>query len=390
LVAQLINLTHPEVYDRYNICYCINDSSNINNLTNIELRNINIEYLNIFKDALTAVEFNFYLNENLHDNVFNILLSGTMPELKSLSSNSELQLISTELKNLLNNILSYEKKCYKIGERHFDFNNAYVIGILNVTPDSFSDGSKFIDPNTAADHALKMINAGADIIDIGGESTRPGSEPVSEEEELNRVIPVIEHVLNERPEAIISLDTTKYKVACEGLKRGVKIINDISGLRNDPRIADAVKKYNAALVIMHMKGTPQNMQTDPYYDDVVSEVYDFLVEKVEQAMTLGVEKIFIDPGIGFGKRIEDNYELINRLDEFKGIGFPLLIGLSRKSFIGKSLNLDIDQRDNATIVGETIALQNGAKIIRTHNVKNAVEAVRFSNRLKNSNMKLYV
>jgi dihydropteroate synthase len=313
-----------------------------------------------------------------------------MPELRSLSNNGELQLISSEIRNLLNNLSSYEKICYTIGERHFDFNKAYVMGILNVTPDSFSDGGKFIDPNTATAHAIKMINAGADIIDIGGESTRPGSEPVNEEEELNRVIPVIEHVLNERPDAIISLDTTKYKVACEGLERGVKIINDISGLRNDPRIADAVLKHNAALVIMHMKGTPENMQTDPYYDDVVSEVYDFLVEKTEQAETLGIEKIFVDPGIGFGKRVKDSYELINRLEEFKGIGSPVLIGLSRKSFIGKPLNLDIDKRDNATIVGETIAMQNGAKIIRTHNVENAVEAVRFSNNFKNTNKKLNV
>ncbi|KAB2843340.1 MAG: dihydropteroate synthase, partial [Melioribacteraceae bacterium] len=196
-------------------------------------------------------------------------------------------------------------------------------------------------------------------------------------------IPVIEKIIEQKPEAVISIDTTKSLVAKEALNAGAKIVNDISGGTFDKNILRIVSDFNAAFVIMHIKGTPKSMQQNPYYDDVVSEVYDYLSERVEEADKAGIKNIFIDPGIGFGKRIQDNYELLKRLDEFKSIGYPILIGLSRKSFIGKTLSKNVDERDNPTAIAETIAVKNGARIVRTHNVKNAVEAKKIINFVNN-------
>lgn len=248
------------------------------------------------------------------------------------------------------------------------------MGILNITPDSFSDGGKFFNTKAALSHAEEMIKLGADIIDIGGESTRPGSESVSENEELDRVIPVVDGILEKYPEAVISVDTTKKAVALEALKRGAAIINDISGLTFEPEIAEVVAQFDANLVIMHIKGTPKDMQQKPDYSDVVSEVYEFLEKQSSFAKAKGVKKIIIDPGIGFGKKVSHNYELLKNLNVFKLFGYPVLIGLSRKSFLGKSLNLEVNERDTATVIAETLALKNGADIIRTHNVKNAFES----------------
>ena len=186
------------------------------------------------------------------------------------------------------------------------------MGILNVTPDSFSDGGLYLHEDDAINHALKMIEDGADIIDIGGESTRPGSDVVSEDEEINRVIPVIKKILDKKPEAIISIDTTKSKVAEEALKNGAQIVNDISGLTFDSEMIAVVKKYDASIIIMHIKGTPKNMQQNPHYDDVVKEVLNFLKAQSQNAEQEGLSKIIIDPGIGFGKRIQDNFELIKK------------------------------------------------------------------------------
>ncbi len=274
---------------------------------------------------------------------------------------------------VMENYESYEDKSIDIYTKRFPFSAAHVMGILNVTPDSFSDGGKFYDKEKAVDHALEMIEAGAEIIDVGGESTRPGSESVSIDEEIARVIPVIEAIERKTRKALISVDTTKSEVAEAALESGAKIINDVNAFARDKKIIDVAKKYDAAYVLMHMKGTPRTMQKNPHYDEPVSEIYDFLKNKIDVLQEAGIEKIIVDPGIGFGKRVFDNYELINRLDEFKGLGAPILIGLSRKSFIGNSLNLEVGERDNATIVAETVAVKNGAAFVRTHNVKNATE-----------------
>ena len=270
---------------------------------------------------------------------------------------------------------------YKIGKREFDFNFAYVMAILNVTPDSFSDGGKFLDKDSAVRQAVKMIEEGADIIDIGGESTRPGSEPVDEDEEIRRVIPVIKEVLSQKPDAVISIDTTKAIVAREALENGARVVNDISGGTFEPEVISAVNEFNASLVLMHIKGKPKTMQNSPEYSDVVKEVYEFLSMQSQIAKQKGIEKIFIDPGIGFGKKLEHNLKLLDRLEELKLIGYPILIGLSRKSLIGNILDLPFDKRDDASNALNAFALSKGARIVRTHNVKQAVETCKLFNRI---------
>lgn len=268
---------------------------------------------------------------------------------------------------------------YKIGKREFDFNLAYVMAILNVTPDSFSDGGKYLNKDIAVSQAIQMIEEGADIIDIGGESTRPGSEPVDEDEELRRVIPVVKEVLSQKPDAVLSVDTTKSVVAKEALQNGALIVNDISAGTFDREMLDVVKEYNAAIVLMHIKGKPKIMQNSPEYSDVVKEVYEFLFAQSYKANQNGLEKIFIDPGIGFGKNSEHNLALLKRLDEFCKLGYPVLIGVSRKSLIGNILNLPVDKRDDATNALNAFALSKGARIIRTHNVKQAVQTCKLFN-----------
>lgn len=256
------------------------------------------------------------------------------------------------------------------------------MGILNVTPDSFSDGGKFISINSVTEHALKMIEDGADIIDVGGESSRPGADEVTVEEEIKRTIPAIQNILKYKPNSIISIDTTKPEVAEAALESGAKIINDISGLSNEMTL-EVIKKYDATVVIMHMLGTPRTMQENPTYKNVVQEVLEYLSQKIEYANSNGVFSIVVDPGIGFGKTINHNYELLRNLAKFQTLETPLLIGVSRKSLIGKPLNLNIDERDIPTIILETDAVNKGVKIIRTHNVKNAVQLKKLNNLLIN-------
>jgi len=253
------------------------------------------------------------------------------------------------------------------------------MGILNITSDSFSDGGLFINKQKAVNHALEMIESGADIIDIGGESTRPGSEPVSESEELERVVPVINGILKSKPDAIISIDTTKANVAKQALRNGALIVNDISGGTFEPSIFEVASELNAAMILMHIKGKPRTMQVSPEYSDVIAEVYDHLAKQSSIASEHGIENIIVDPGIGFGKRLEHNLSIINGLDYFRSLGFPILIGLSRKSFIGNILNLPVEERDDATNSMNMLALSKGARIIRTHNVKQAYQTCKLFN-----------
>lgn len=270
----------------------------------------------------------------------------------------------------ISNYLTDNIKSYKIGEKIFDFRKAYLMGILNITPDSFSDGGKYLNSDTAVDFGLKMIDDGADIIDIGGESTRPGSDFISVEEEKNRVLPVIEKLLKVKSDLIISIDTTKSQIASTALDLGVKIVNDVSGMTLDENMISVCSKKDASVILMHMKGIPKTMQDNPKYNEIISDIYDHLQERIELAISNGIEKIIIDPGIGFGKSVEDNFTIIRRLKDFSTLGYPILIGLSRKTFIGKTLNLEVNERDFPTAILETISLMNSARIIRTHNIKN--------------------
>src|ERR687894_973779 len=213
--------------------------------------------------------------------------------------------------------------------------NPVVIGILNVTPDSFSDGGDFLDPEAAAVHAAAMLDEGAGMLDVGGESTRPGSDPVSQEEEIRRVVPVIERILSARPEAVISVDTYRSGTATVALEAGASLVNDVTALRGDSRMVSVMEEAECPVILMHMQGEPKTMQKDPHYEDVVREVRDFLAERAEYAVTAGVrpENIIVDPGIGFGKSLEHNLDLLHNLDAIVDLGFPVLIGASRKRFI---------------------------------------------------------
>jgi dihydropteroate synthase len=276
---------------------------------------------------------------------------------------------------------------WKLARRSLPYGErTLVMGVLNVTPDSFSDGGQFCSPESAVEHALQMIAEGADILDIGGESTRPGSAFVSEAEELQRVVPIIETLVAETS-VPISIDTTKSVVARAALEAGAEIVNDISALRFDPAIADEVAKAKAGLVLMHSRGTPKTMQQLPPVADILGEVIGGLRESVAVAQQRGVaaDSIAIDPGIGFGKTGEQNVELIAKLDQLarEFADFPILIGTSRKSFIGKLLdNAPADRRLHGTIATIAASVLAGAHIVRVHEVQAAVEALRVIDAVK--------
>ncbi|MDO9069443.1 MAG: dihydropteroate synthase, partial [Deltaproteobacteria bacterium] len=245
---------------------------------------------------------------------------------------------------------------YKLDTSH----KILVMGILNVTPDSFSDGGRYLDPQTAVEQGLRMAEEGADIIDIGGESTRPGAQKISLDEELQRVLPVIRELAS-KLNIPVSIDTYKSKVAKAAIEAGASIVNDISGLNFDPEMAGTVSAYKAGLVLMHIQGTPENMQTDPKYDDVLDEVGSYLKSSIKSAAEAGImhEAIAIDPGIGFGKTVEHNLSLVKDLEYFKRFNCPIVVGVSRKSFIGK-LNNDIpaSERLPGSLAAALLAVQN--------------------------------
>jgi dihydropteroate synthase len=251
-----------------------------------------------------------------------------------------------------------------------------VMGIVNVTPDSFSDGGLFLDAEAAIAHGRELMAEGADVLDIGGESTRPGAEPVGADEEIERVIPVIEALAADG--ARISIDTTKAEVARQALQAGATIVNDVSALRFDDELAGVVAEAGATCVLMHMLGEPRTMQKDPRYDEVVSDVKRFLEERIEHAVAGGVaeEDIWVDPGIGFGKTLDHNLELIARLNEIVAIGRPVVFGASRKSFLGKLTGRQVDERLAGTIAANIIAHERGARVFRVHDVAPTVDALK--------------
>ncbi|TLY31100.1 MAG: dihydropteroate synthase [Ignavibacteria bacterium] len=276
------------------------------------------------------------------------------------------------------------KTLYRFGAVEYDLTaRTHLMGILNVTPDSFSDGGLFRDPDRAVRRGLEMVEEGADIIDVGGESTRPGSDPVPAEEELRRVLPVIER-LSKATDIPISIDTYKSAVARRALEAGASIINDVSGLHVDPDLADVAAGGGAALVIMHMKGTPKSMQADPVYEDVIAEIGEYLAAAIRAAEAKGVEQIFIDPGIGFGKSPSHNVEIIRRLGELGRLGHPVLVGPSRKSFIGKILDLPVEERLEGTAAAVAASVMNGANIVRVHDVKQMLRVTRIADAIARS------
>jgi dihydropteroate synthase len=264
----------------------------------------------------------------------------------------------------------------RIKGRSYRFDRAWLMGIVNVTPDSFYEGGSFRDPERAIEHGLQLAEDGADIIDVGGESTRPGADPVMAEEESRRVVPVVAG-LRAKTKTLISVDTMKPDVAAAALDAGADIINDISSFRLDPRILDLAARKKAGFILMHMQGTPKTMQAHPHYDDVIGEIRSFLSQKIEVAEAYGLrrEHLIIDPGIGFGKRLEDNLALLNGLEAFLELDRPILVGVSRKSFIGKILNAPPEDRLEGTIAASVVSLVRGAHILRVHDVRAVKRAV---------------
>jgi dihydropteroate synthase len=304
-----------------------------------------------------------------------VLIMGTLKQISALIKKIEkqpfgLSLIADDILEILKNnrqnqyILKTSKREIILGKK------TIVMGILNVTPDSFSDGGLFYNTKTAVDRALQMIDEGADIIDIGGESSRPGAQAVDSKTELARVIPIIEKLVK-KIKTPISIDTTKAKVARLALAAGAEIVNDISALNGDKKMAGIVRDAGAAIILMHMKGNPQSMQKyNLVYDNLMGEITSHLKTSSEKAMKAGIDKqsLVIDPGIGFGKTAEDNYRIIKNIAELKGLGFPIMIGPSRKSFIGKVIGGETHERIEGTAAAVTAAIINGAQIVRVHDV----------------------
>ena len=315
------------------------------------------------------------------------LLFGTLEDyrrfLGALSSYENMRSLGSKIKKALMNVEGSKPPPPLVcGRGKLEFGEkTYIMGILNITPDSFYDGGKNFNLGAALREAEAMINAGVDIIDIGGESTRPSAETVSLDEELRRVIPVIENIRRKNQKVLISIDTCKSAVAEKALDSGADIVNDISALRFDNKMASLIAGRKVPVCLMHMQGTPRDMQRDPHYErDVCFEIIDFLAERVEYAASEGIPEgnIVIDPGIGFGKTVEHNLIILNWLNEFRVLGRPILIGSSRKSFIGKVLDLEPTERLEGSLSSAVVAAARGADIVRVHDYAETIRGLRLA------------
>lgn len=317
--------------------------------------------------------------------LFNVLLAATKVQVGELAarlekdSEGEVGGLALQLRHIG---LKDKAGHWSLKDREIDLAiSPLVMGILNVTPDSFYDGGRYNVSSAAIERASRMLDQGAAIVDVGGESTRPGAEPVSEEEESGRVLPVIRGILERHPQAVVSVDTSKAGVAAQAVAAGASIINDVSAGLTDPAMLDTVASSGAAFVAMHMRGNPRTMQMNTGYDDLTGEIYGYFEERLEAARQAGVarDKIALDPGIGFGKTCEANYRLISRLGEFLPLGCPLLVGPSRKSFLGGENKED---RLEGTLAALTVAILAGASIVRVHDVAEAVRTVNVAARFE--------
>lgn len=320
-----------------------------------------------------------------------VIIQGTVKSIKSLAEKIKEQPFG--LKNLAGDLKRYLERLdknkkierVKIGNKNFNpVADIIIMGILNVTPDSFYDGGYYFDKDKAYTRVESMVSEGADIIDVGGMSTRPGSLPVSAGEETERVIPVIEHI-KKNYDILISIDTYRSEVARKAIEAGAHMINDISGLSMDKNMAEVIAESGVSIVIMHIKGTPENMQENPEYKNVIDEIYDFLEGRTGMAVDSGIEpeKIIIDPGIGFGKTLEHNLEIINKISEFKTLGYPVMIGASRKSFIGGILGLPAGERLEGSLAAAVYSVMNGVNVLRVHDVKETLRAVSVAKSINN-------
>ncbi len=335
----------------------------------LEIEEVSSPAANILKQVAISRGTDAVVNQNVVANNIKkstVLLPGTVRELK---------LISEELKKQPFGLSELGKKILDILNSENLARNFSIMGVLNITPDSFSDGGNYFTPQSAGERFEELEKEGADIIDIGAESSRPGSKQIEVEEELARLEMVFP--LFEKTSVPISIDTYKSKVAETALSKGAKIVNDISALRMDDRMIDVVHDYNCKVVIMHMKGTPETMQEKPYYDDIMKEISEFFEERIKFCLSRGIneDKIILDPGIGFGKRQSDNLTILSRLQEFTLYGFPVLVGASRKSFIGRITGDDTTERLDGSLSSAVYSFLKGASIFRVHDVKHTKNAL---------------
>lgn len=348
----------------------------------VKIRDLKIEAANILKQEMLSIGADAVVPRSAISGKperTDVILLLTRRQIDKLSARLQHQPFS--LKTLCADIKHVVTipHLWQCGKKYIDCTEPKIMGILNVTPDSFYDGGAYKDSGALHARITAMLEEGVDIVDIGAESTRPGSDPVDADEELRRIIPALHAVKKYAPEIPVSIDTYKSAIADNALKEGADCINDISGLRFDPLMAEVIARHGAGCVLMHSKGTPKDMQKDPHYDDVMQEVYEYFQAQAQVALAHGIPhaSITLDPGIGFGKRLEDNTALIRRLREFTSLGFPIVMGLSRKSFLGVLTEHTVpEERLAATISAHTIALQNGASILRVHDIAAARDAIK--------------
>ncbi|MCK5291100.1 MAG: dihydropteroate synthase [Thermoplasmata archaeon] len=351
----------------------------------IKLENVGIKEANIIKQEMLSAGGDAVTHKGTLDHSVgesDLILLGTIRQYEKLVSKLKIQPftckdIAAEVEEVLEN---YDKRGFvlKFPKKEIALDRTLVMGVLNVTPDSFSDGGKFFDADAAIDHGVEMAEQGADIIDLGGESTRPFSDPVSPEEELKRVRPVVEGLL-QKVDVPISIDTRRPTVAREIVELGAQMVNDVSGLR-DPEMVSTIADLNVPVVVMHMLGTPKTMQEKPEYKDVMGEIIGYLRNQIDNAVKGGIqrENIIVDPGIGFGKTVEHNLEILRRLGEMRSLGLPIFVGASRKSFIGKILDSEVADRLEGSLAALVSSVLNGANIVRVHDVEESVRAVKMA------------
>lgn len=352
----------------------------------VKIHNATVPVAHILKQQMLSLGGDAAVHKNVltHEvDSTDVLVIGTPSQLRGLSNKLSWQPFGLpELGEAISALIDVVDSRHTAPLRARDLSldlsgRVHLMGILNVTPDSFSDGGQYMRPTAALDRAMTMIGDGADIIDVGGQSSRPGSMPVSEDEELERVVPVIERIAAEWP-GPVSVDTYRARVAEAALEAGGSMVNDITAFTAEPATAEVVARYSAACVLMHMRGTPETMQDRPEYDDLMGEIAGFLRAAIERAEAAGIEndRIVVDPGLGFGKTTGHNLTILKRLPELRALGKPLLIGPSRKSFIGRVLDLPVEERLEGTLAAAAYGVAQGARIVRVHDVAPVARAVR--------------
>jgi len=356
--------------------------SNKAKVVNIFIKGLDIKAANIMKQEFLAAGADLAISKNasmFRGKKTDAIAIASISQYKRVIGKLKVQpfgipLVANYLENILNNVLTPKK----IPLLPLLYDKPLIMGILNVTPDSFYDGGKYFNVEHAISHGIEMLSQGADIVDVGGMSSRPGASEISSKEELSRTIPVIDALNNK---GILSIDTMHPEVADAALIHGAKIINDITGFKNY-RMVKVAKKRKAIALVMHMKGDPKTMQNDPVYEDVVTEIYNFFEKKIKMLNKNGINDIIIDPGIGFGKTLEHNITILKNIYAFKSLGYPVMIGVSRKSFIGKITGKDVENRLYGSIAVELYEMLNGVDIARVHDVAETIDAFMMLNALK--------